>query len=899
MLYAQDKELDEVTEITQVYRQYKDVYEKSGLINDKAYSPELIFESGLLYFDDTTGEVKPFSKALSEHKTIKPENITLVPSHILLSGDSPILPAPELTEEQVLRLEQAVRAEDLTSRIARIMTDFKMDTYRGIAAGQSYEGSMKSATVKLMEAIQELASEYSPLHGVLTSPDPNVRVWGARKAMEILEQAAVLYEKETLKRIERLDPNLLRKKQQLEESWHREITGLSKNMYRTMASPDQMLGMLCIAAAAGPGAVAIMALPLVVGILEAMRAERKHKRLREQAEKTSHVIAREKANAMAIRIMGNMTLPEIIIPLAAGESPTSVLAHITSISDKHMELTNRLEEGLYKTLFQYETQKKVSHNIEVNDPQVMSLIHQLKGVTKEVFQYAYNPHLVYMSRQLKESAKADAYIGNNCFELDSLNRLEAALDKEGLPTVMSFFNTIGKKSNVWSSSKQFTVKFQEPQQDQLSVLAADKYARYKKVLQKYQNTINQIAQAILKQEQARPHQQDNPLAEAFRIIMDNKKLYSSYMLEQTHAGLKKRPNADTIPALSVASFNMLGQAFEQHAQSIASVIAQSISGIDVQQKQTDIKTLVKETLSQNFAQLSNSKKLTKSIAVTVEKCLKQGEKEKLTDELKDLFLRTDDDKYLGMVKHAVAPIFMDVMMRIMPPEVWSSVSKLELLENSLPHQDIEIAKTVMIASVADQIKKEFADRNGEKSLSAAMYELMEGFGLQALSQHSPEKIQEALQRVATGLGPEGKELLNMYESVQEGVKEAKANPEFLKGREEFTICLLRDYCLNRQGPVDIRLSDEEKARLLQQAKQDGIKIISKDVQEKDRPPEGIIQLVEQLSGAFNMTATSPLLQKLVQMHSVGTAINKPLRLNLEATDSEKEKKEEEALFIER
>jgi hypothetical protein len=35
------------------------------------------------------------------------------------------------------------------------------------------------------------------------------------------------------------------------------------------------------------------------------------------------------------------------------------------------------------------------------------------------------------------------------------------------------------------------------------------------------------------------------------------------------------------------------------------------------------------------------------------------------------------------------------------------------------------------------------------------------------------------------------------------------------------------------------------------------------------------------------------------MHSVGTAINKPLRLNLEATDSEKEKKEEEALFIER
>lgn len=315
MLYAQDKELDEVTEITQVYRQYKDVYEKSGLINDKAYSPELIFESGLLYFDDTTGEVKPFSKALSEHKTIKPENITLVPSHILLSGDSPILPAPELTEEQVLRLEQAVRAEDLTSRIARIMTNFKMDTYRGIAAGQSYEGSMKSATVKLMEAIQELASEYSPLHGVLTSPDPNVRVWGARKAMEILEQAAVLYEKETLKRIERLDPNLLRKKQQLEESWHREITGLSKNMYRTMASPDQMLGMLCIAAAAGPGAVAIMALPLVVGILEAMRAERKHKRLREQAEKTSHVIAREKANAMAIRIMGNMTLPEIIIPL--------------------------------------------------------------------------------------------------------------------------------------------------------------------------------------------------------------------------------------------------------------------------------------------------------------------------------------------------------------------------------------------------------------------------------------------------------------------------------------------------------------------------------------------------------------------------------------------------------
>jgi hypothetical protein len=205
----------------------------------------------------------------------------------------------------------------------------------------------------------------------------------------------------------------------------------------------------------------------------------------------------------------------------------------------------------------------------------------------------------------------------------------------------------------------------------------------------------------------------------------------------------------------------------------------------------------------------------------------------------------------------------------------------------------------MIASVADQIKKEFADRNGEKSLSATMYELMEGFGLQALSQHSPEKIQEALQRVATGLGPEGKELLNMYESVQEGAKEAKANPEFLKGREEFTICLLRDYCLNRQGPVDIRLSDEEKARLLQQAKQDGIKIISKDVQEKDRPPEGIIQLVEQLSGAFNMTATSPLLQKLVQMHSVGTAINKPLRLNLEATDSEKEKKEEEALFIER
>lgn len=894
--------IEDVHEILEAYKHYKQVYEQNKYINDKVYSPEVMFEAGLFYYDDETDgsggkmkQIKHLRQAMAEGRPIKPENISLVPSHILLGGESPILPAPKLTEEQILRLEKSVDSEDLINRISNIMMDYKMDTYRGIALGQKYETSLKSANLKLMAAIQELSSEYSPLHGVLTSPDPDVRVWGARKAMQILEQAAVVYEKECLKRIEKLEPDVLRRKQQMEEMWHREVSGMTKNMYRTLSSPDQMMGMICLAAAAGPASVLLIALPMLVAMLESQRAHLQHQRLAKKALNTSHYIAREKANAMAIRIMGNMALPEIIIPLAAGESPVSVLSHVTKISDKYIELTNRLEEGLYNTLFQYETQKKTSRPLSPTEPQVVQLLQGLKSVAKGIYQEAYNPHLVYMSRQLKDSAQADWDIGTSCFTVDYFTKTDSVLS--GSPGVADKLRLLSQAAKSrWSINKVFTVQLNSSlfEKNSFSVLGMDKLTRYRHTFMNYQETINRIANMITGV--ARTTKKNiSPLAEVYNEIINNKQLYSSYMLKKTSAGLQKKPNADTIPALVTASLNAMKHSFERHAEELAQDIVQSMQNMQKKQGDTVDQTIVKNYLKSNYSSVMSSNLAHKVANIVV---ANQNDPKQMTQELKSCFMQTEDIDYLKQLKFAVSPIFTDMMMRIMPPEIWASISQLESLSSSIQKTDLSMVKSVIVAAMAKDIKQKFEERCGQGSLPVMMYDIMKGLAVQTLHKAGLDNVSSAIGKAAELLGKEGQELASMYQSLQKDLQ--SRDMDFVEGREEYILCqFCQQLCETDEEKMDI--SEAEKQHILSRAESEGVKILSDkrrksaEENEADISRERVAVLAEQLSGAFNMTATSPLLQKLVQMHSVGFNYDRPVVMSdiskSSPKDREKEKEE--------
>jgi hypothetical protein len=97
------------------------------------------------------------------------------------------------------------------------------------------------------------------------------------------------------------------------------------------------------------------------------------------------------------------------------------------------------------------------------------------------------------------------------------------------------------------------------------------------------------------------------------------------------------------------------------------------------------------------------------------------------------------------------------------------------------------------------------------------------------------------------------------------------------------------------------ISEAEKQHILSRAESEGVKILSDkrrksaEENEADISRERVAVLAEQLSGAFNMTATSPLLQKLVQMHSVGFNYDRPVVMSdiskSSPKDREKEKEE--------
>jgi len=857
--------------------------EDGEIIKDAEYTPESIYSGGLMYCKPD-GIMEPLMQVMERGESIIPENITIVPSHVMFSPQSKILPAPELTAEQLFRLEKQVDAAGLSKRISDIMLGYKMDTYDGVAGGDTYERSVRKANVKLFEAIRELASEYSPMHGILTSPDPDIRIWGIRKTAQILEQAAAVYEKDCLRRIEKISPDVLRRKQQSEREWFNRARGMSRMIYDRTAEPHNMMGILCFAAIAGPWSVLIFLLPLMAAMLETKRAHRRHLFLERQAQSAAGYIAREKSNAMAIRIMGNMALPEVLISLASGESPAAVLAKINGLSEKYSKLTDYLEDGLYSTLFRYESQKARSGPLSPGDPQLRQLNMDIKKLVVEVLQGVHNPELFYKARSIKSEAMADWDI-SRMFKVEPRVKTDA-INLDGLSAMRHLTSAI--KNDPRSQATKTYVPTFNPPLDGLAKLPLEtqrKITAYANVLFKYTETIRRTADLVFKEDFEEQNGNKPPtLANAFKLALREKSVYEQYMLQRTPAGIKKNPNADTIPIIANASLLSLKQALAENENDMAAKIK-----FLADEKLGSYSDFEQAKVVLDSSPLPLGKDLKDKLAEYLAAYSKNRDEKSFMRNVRDALSHTDDAHYLARAKIAVAPLLVDMSMRVLPPETWESILKLEKLGRGFGEKDkskensavtaLDAIKAIVIASEAERMRKSFEEKSGREHLATNMYDITKGFALQILTQYYNNQkkahgdgwsMDKVINDAVSLLGEEdGKDLRKIYSEIKQDIM--NDNSIFLEGKEEHMISRIQEVLNNETK----ELTGEQREKILSQARMDGVKIIANKQRTKTGEDEAIdvreqvAVLAEQLSGAFNMTATTPLLGRIVQTHTVG------------------------------
>lgn len=258
------------------------------------------------------------------------------------------IPEPNITAEEDRQLREEYDVASLKERVRNIMLGYRIDEYSRIAGNTDSRTAMIHASENMVHAANDLVIS-SQLFNIISSPNPEHRVWAQKIMMEVFEDAANEFEYHANNLIDRLDPAILEKKARDREKYAKEMEALGKQGIQQVTDPSNMFAIFVLMNFCPVFAVGLL-VPMLLPNLVSWGTHRMAEHASFAAKDEASLRTQEKSSVMSAKIMGNALIAKIVPIMGCDASPEELTRFIESIKDElkkyGVELQGQIAKGL-------------------------------------------------------------------------------------------------------------------------------------------------------------------------------------------------------------------------------------------------------------------------------------------------------------------------------------------------------------------------------------------------------------------------------------------------------------------------------------------------------------------------------------------------------------------------
>lgn len=373
------------------------------------------------------------------------------------AGVMEYLPKPDLGEEREEELSKAHDADGMKDRISGIMLGFAKDKVGGVCASKSLRQSILEASTNMTKAVNALVTDGTLFH-TLNSPDPEERIWGARKLHEVFELAGEKYEEEALKFVDSLDFATLKKLAESSEEYSREMGGLWNSNRNALADPSNMFASFVLLNFCPLFALALL-IPMLMPMFASWYSGKRAEDLKIDMNDEEALRAEAKASIIAARISGNAMMANIVSMLVCEVAPSELQKEMEKFHSESSSVVEKMRERLAKAFLEAGRSTADGKTVTGKGAAHLGLTSALEEVSLEAAKLVVGaagdvdengfcePGLKFAERMGALREVATTYSGMEMFEVD----FDETTSKPRMKLDETHLETMNKKGGFYSA----------------------------------------------------------------------------------------------------------------------------------------------------------------------------------------------------------------------------------------------------------------------------------------------------------------------------------------------------------------------------------------------------------------------------------------------------------------